>query len=88
MKVRMTEQIQNIIIATQAYKKFIVADSRVKNYKIEDIYLKVYDYYKSILPADGELRPTYFCYDAVLAYPIEQTTSTETEDLGKFTFGY
>lgn len=87
MKIKMTEQIQSIIIATQAYKKWIHADSKAKNYEIKDIYLKVYDYYKGLL-GNSPLSATYACYESVLSYPIEQTTTTETEDLGKFTFAY
>lgn len=87
MKIKMTEQIQSIIIATQALKKWVYADSKARHYEIKDIYLKVYDYYKKLV-TNSPLSATYACYEAVLSYPIEKTISTEMEDLGKFTFAY
>lgn len=90
MEVKMTEQIQSIIIATQAYKEWICAHKQATNTWDSrwDWWQETYKYYVSILPKDCGLRSSRFCFDAVLSYPIKQTTSTEMEDLGKFIFKY
>lgn len=90
-KVKLNEKIQLVILAVQAYKKFICYDNRLKNVNENnnfDYWLKCKEYYNSLdLPA--EMKKNNYHFVAVMTYPIEKTMDTQMEDLSKkFTFPY
>ena len=90
MTIKMNRQIQAIIIATQAYKKWICAHKQATGtWSAQwDWHADTYKYYIGILTNNCELRSSIACFESVLSYPIEQTISTEMDDLGKFTFSF
>lgn len=91
MTIKMNEQIQSIIIATQAYKKWLYADDmarKTERYRGKSIINDTYAYYAELVKSNHALPLSQNCFEAVLTYPIEWTTNKEMKDLGKFTFDY
>lgn len=87
MKTPLTEEILNVIIAVQFYKRYVHADNIVKKESV-DLYKVTEEYYKS-LPLPAELNTSKACFEAVLHYPIGKTINTQAKDLPKnFNFGY
>ena len=87
MKVPLTEEILNIIIATQFYKQFAHADSIAKKESV-DLYKATKEYYEN-LPLPNELNTSKACFEAILHYPMGKTINTQAKDLPKnFNFGY
>lgn len=88
MKTKMTKEIQSVIIAVQAYRKFLHADQAVRNRKnhldYDDLSLK---YYCS-LNKPAEMKNNLACYRAVIQYPIQETLSAQESELCKFSFGF
>ena len=90
MKIPMTAEMQSVIIAVQAYYKFIYSDMIVKHLSIadNDLYAATELYYHA-LPIPKEMKHNRPCFDAILHYPIDRTLDTECDDLPKkFLFGY
>ena len=86
----LTEQILNVILAVQAYKRFYVADYIVKNSKRypSDWYDKTFEYFKSLELPEG-MKANRRCFEAVYSYPVRAVVDTPAEDLPKkFKFMY
>ncbi len=91
MTIEMTEQIQDIIIATQAYKKWLHADDAVRKtekYRGRSILNDTYNYYAELVKNSQTLPLSQNCFEAVLAYPIQRTLNIEKQYLSNFTFSY
>lgn len=89
MKTPLTEGIQNIIIATQDYKKHLISyHSFVLEDKQFDWYEETKNFYNS-LPLPNEMATSINCFESVLSYPIQDTIETEMDELPlKYEFGY
>lgn len=86
----LTEQIMNIIVAVQAYRRFRHSDLIARNTTIDDfdLYYETFDYYKSFDLPEG-MKANKACFEAVRSYPVAATIDTPVEELPmKFKFCY
>ena len=86
----LTEQILNVIIAVQAYKRFYIADYIVKHSEpcLSDWFNKTFEYFKSLELPEG-MKANRACFEAVYSYPVGAVIDTPMEDLPKkFKFMY
>lgn len=91
MQVKMTEELQSLIIAVQSFRKWVYADSVVRGIDLlnNSSLEKAYDYFKELKPERLGLNTTVPCFMAVMKYPIEDTVHTQMNELpDKFSFGW
>ena len=82
----LNNKIQLVILAVQAYKKFICYDNELKGNK-QDWYNSCRVYYNSLNLPEG-LKKNKYCFEAVINYPIEKTVDFQEEGLKCFPFPY
>lgn len=89
--VPLTKDIQLVILAVQAYKRFIRYDNEIKNptsYQKFDWWDACEKYYKSLSLPNG-MNTSDYCFESVIDYPIEKTRDIRCGDLPKtFSFPY
>ena len=84
----LTEQILNVIIAVQAYKRFYIADCNARNKNTAEWFEKTFEYFKSLDLPEG-MKANKACFEAVRSYPVAATIDTPVEELPmKFKFCY
>lgn len=83
---KLNSKIQLVILAVQAYKKFICYNNELKGNK-QDWYNSCKVYYNSLDLPEG-LKKNKYWFEAVINYPIEKTVDVQENELNQFPFPY
>lgn len=85
MTVKLTREIQAVILAVQAYKRWRLYDMEVHGDLYGDGWFESVRNYYMTLPLPEGLQKNTACFAAVEMYSVDITMDTPMEDLGNFT---